>query len=89
MRCSFSLVMIAGAWLAAVPAHAQTFDLRYPVCLHVYSGASGGGGDWYDCSFTSLLQCRATASGLSASCDLNPYYPVDVPPARLRHRRSG
>lgn len=88
-RCSFSLVMLAGAWLAATPSHAQTFDPRYPVCMHVYSGASGGGGEWYDCSFTSLPQCRATATGRAATCDLNPYFPVNVPPPRPRHRRSG
>ncbi|WP_041749090.1 DUF3551 domain-containing protein [Bradyrhizobium cosmicum] len=85
MRCSFSLAMIAGVLLAATPSHAQTFDPRYPVCMHVYSGASGGGGEWYDCSFTSLPQCRATATGRAATCDLNPYYPVNMPaPRRYR-----
>ena len=85
MRFSFGLIMIAGALLAAAPSQAQTFDPRYPVCMHVYSGASGGGGDWYDCSFTSLPQCQATATGRSASCDLNPYYPVNMPaPRRYR-----
>ncbi|MGT2440610.1 DUF3551 domain-containing protein [Bradyrhizobium betae] len=89
MRCSFSLAMIAGVLLAATPSHAQTFDPRFPVCMHVYSGSSGGGGEWYDCSFTSLPQCRATAAGRAATCDLNPYYPVNVPPPRQHHRRSG
>ncbi|WP_431201072.1 DUF3551 domain-containing protein [Bradyrhizobium betae] len=89
MRCSFSLAMIAGVLLAAAPSHAQTFDPRFPVCMHVYSGSSGGGGEWYDCSFTSLPQCRATAAGRAATCDLNPYYPVNVPPPRQHHRRSG
>ncbi|QDP23749.1 DUF3551 domain-containing protein [Bradyrhizobium cosmicum] len=85
MRCSFGLAMIAGILLAATPSHAQTFDPRYPVCMHVYSGASGGGGEWYDCSFTSLPQCRATATGRAATCDLNPYYPVNMPaPRRYR-----
>jgi hypothetical protein len=89
MRCSFGLIAIVGALLAAAPSHAQTFDPRYPICMHVYSGANGGGGEWYDCSFTSLPQCRATASGRSASCDLNPYYPFNAPPQRLRHKRGG
>ncbi|MBP0110704.1 MULTISPECIES: DUF3551 domain-containing protein [Bradyrhizobium] len=88
MRFSFGLIMIAGALLPAAPSQAQTFDPRYPVCMHVYSGANGGGGEWYDCSFTSLPQCRATAAGRSAICDLNPYYPVHAPP-RSRLRRSG
>ncbi|MCK1391453.1 DUF3551 domain-containing protein [Bradyrhizobium sp. 1] len=89
MRFSFGLVATVGAVLAVAPSHAQTFDPRYPVCMHVYSGASGGGGDWYDCSFTSQPQCRATAAGQAASCDFNPYYPVNVPQSRPRHRRGG
>lgn len=82
------LIAVVGGWLAVTPSQAQTFDPRYPVCLHVYSGSSGGGGDWYDCSFTSLPQCRATASGQSATCDINPYYPVTAPPPP-RPRRQG
>jgi hypothetical protein len=50
--------MTVGALLMSAPSHAQTFDPRYPVCMHVYSGSSGGGGEWYDCSFISLPQCR-------------------------------
>jgi hypothetical protein len=89
MRVSFGMVVIVGAVLAAAPSHAQTFDPYYPVCMHVYSGANGGGGEWYDCSFTSLPQCRATAAGRPATCDLNPYYAVNVSPPRRRHGRSG
>jgi hypothetical protein len=89
MRCLFGLIVTVGALLAAALSHAQTFDPRYPVCMHVYSGSSGGGGEWYDCSFTSLPQCRATAAGRAATCDLNPYYPVNAPQPRWRHKRSG
>src|SRR3569623_88314 len=89
MRRLFGLIMTVGALLTAVPSHAQTFDPRYPVCMHVYSGANGGGGEWYDCSFTSVPQCQATAFGRSAICDLNPYYPVQAPPQRSRYRHSG
>jgi len=89
MRHSLGLFVTLGAILSAAPSHAQTFDPSYPVCMHVYSGANGGGGEWYDCSFTTLPQCRATASGRAAVCDLNPYYPVNAPPPRLRHRRIG
>lgn len=88
-RASLALIVASGALLAAAPAQAQTFDPRYPVCMRVYSGANGGGGEWYDCSFTSIPQCRATASGRAATCDLNPYYPVDAPPRHLRRGRSG
>ena len=88
-RALFALMVASGILLAAAPAQAQTFDPRYPVCMRVYSGANGGGGEWYDCSFTSIPQCRATASGRAATCDLNPYYPVNAPPRRLRHGRPG
>ncbi|MBC9878424.1 DUF3551 domain-containing protein [Bradyrhizobium sp. INPA01-394B] len=87
MRRSLGCVMTVGAWLAAAPSQAQTFDPSFPVCMHVYSGASGGGGDWYDCSFTSLPQCRATAAGQAASCDPNPYY-VASATRRLRHGQN-
>jgi len=50
-------------------ARAQTFDPRYPVCQHNYRW----GGEDYDCRFTSLGQCAASASGLPAQCVNNPY----------------
>ena len=54
MRCLFGLIVTIGALLAAAPSQAQTYDPNYPVCMHVYTGdMSGGGGHWYDCSFTS------------------------------------
>lgn len=89
LRLSFGLIMVAGALLSITPSRAQTFDPRYPVCMHVYSGANGGGGEWYDCSFTSLPQCRATASGRSAICDPNPYYPAYAPPSHHSRRPPG
>ncbi|MGL9623588.1 DUF3551 domain-containing protein [Bradyrhizobium sp. U531] len=89
LRLSFGLIVVAGALLATAPSRAQTFDPRYPVCMHVYSGANGGGGEWYDCSFTSLPQCRATASGRSAICDPNPYYPVHAPAWHPSRRPPG
>ncbi|QAU49379.1 DUF3551 domain-containing protein [Bradyrhizobium guangzhouense] len=91
MRLSLlTLTAIAGLF-AAADASAQTYDPRYPVCMHVYSGGglSGGGGGWFDCSFTSLPQCRASASGRAASCDVNPYYAFDerAPSPSKRHRK--
>jgi Protein of unknown function (DUF3551) len=87
MGRSFGLIVAAaGVVLAASTTHAQTFDPRFPVCMHVYSGGSGGGGEWYDCSFASLPQCRATASGRAAICDLNPYFAA-AEPSRRRSRR--
>ena len=69
--------------LLLVPAHAQTYDPRYPVCMKLYAGSMDGG-EWIDCSYTSLPQCRATASGRPAMCELNPYF---TPPPRRPYRR--
>jgi Protein of unknown function (DUF3551) len=65
------------------PAAAQTFDPAYPVCLHVYGPAV-----YYECRYTSLPQCNASASGRSAQCVINPYFAhAEEPPAYRRHRR--
>jgi hypothetical protein len=66
---AFTILTIA-AMLVAAPACAQTYDPNYPVCLQTY--AIGGGS--IDCSFTSLAQCAASASGRAAQCLNNPYF---------------
>ena len=65
-----------------VPAAAQTYDPAYPVCLHVY----GRGASYYECRYTSLPQCNASASGRSATCVINPYYAG--PQERAGYRRN-
>jgi Protein of unknown function (DUF3551) len=66
-------MMLAGATILSVaPATAQRYDPAYPVCLQRWGQA---GSTAIDCSYTSLDQCRATASGLSATCYANPYWP--------------
>jgi hypothetical protein len=66
------------------PAAAQRYDPAYPVCLHEY----GRGANYYECSYTSLPQCNASASGRSATCVINPYYAGAGEPAGYRrHRR--
>jgi hypothetical protein len=80
-------MMLAGASILAVaPAAAQRYDPNYPVCLQKWGE---GGGSNIDCSYTSLDQCRATASGLSAQCYANPYWPQasQASPAHRRQRR--
>jgi hypothetical protein len=74
---TMSIAMLA----AAVPARAQTYDPAYPVCMHVYARIN-----YYDCRFSSILQCRASASGRAAQCDVNPYF-AGAPIARRRHAR--
>ncbi|TFV36065.1 DUF3551 domain-containing protein [Bradyrhizobium frederickii] len=85
MRLSILTLPAIATLFVAAPADAQRYDPRYPVCMHVYTdgGIGGGsGGDYFDCSFTSMPQCRATASGRAASCDVNPYYAPEEPPRR-------
>jgi hypothetical protein len=67
---ALSLLLVT---ISAVGGKAQTYDPRYPVCMKVYQGAVDGG-EWIDCSYTSMPQCRASASGRAAMCDPNPYF---------------
>jgi hypothetical protein len=69
MRIPALAVLATGMISASAPAQAQTYDPRYPVCLHVYGLAT-----YYECSYTSLPQCNQAASGRSAQCELNPYF---------------
>lgn len=88
MRLPILTLAAVATLLGAADAGAQTYDPRYPVCMHVYSGGRGGGGDFIDCSFASLPQCHASASGRAATCDVNPYYAFnEPPPVRRRHHR--
>jgi len=60
---------------------AQTHDPNYPVCLQTY--AIGGGS--IDCSFASLTQCAASASGRAAQRLNNAYFAQrDRKPSRQR-----
>ena len=80
MRVVISTLLALGAILAAAPSNAQTYA-GYPVCLHVY-----GPVNYYECGYTSIAQCNATASGRAAQCIPNPYLAQAlVPPRRLRH----
>lgn len=70
MRVLACTIVAIATVLAAAPAGAQTYDPNYPVCLQTY-GIDGG---YIDCSFTSLAQCAASASGRAAQCLNNPYF---------------
>ncbi|WP_375776079.1 DUF3551 domain-containing protein [Bradyrhizobium sp. ma5] len=70
----------------AGPAAGQAYDPNYPVCMHVYGGRFGGG-NYIDCSFTSIPQCQASASGRAAMCSVNPFFAPPPPPKRRAHRR--
>lgn len=84
-RIVLSLAAVSFVALSG-PAKAQTYDPRYPVCMTLYNGPFGG--QWIDCSYTSLPQCQASASGRAAMCSINPYFivrPGERP--HVRHRR--
>ena len=92
MRIAGSIILAIAAVLAATPSHAQTYDPRWPVCMKVYGGGSFGAGEWVDCSFTSMPQCQASASGRAAMCVINPYgslaqRPAPVPGKTYRRAR--
>ena len=72
-------------WTVSIgPAVAQRYNPAYPVCLHVYAL----GANYYECRYTSLPQCNASASDRSATCEFNPYYAGPGEPAGYRrHRR--
>ena len=82
MRLLAWTTLTIATMLAAAPARAQTYDPGYPVCLQTY-GIDGG---YIECSFTSLAQCSASASGRSAQCLTNPYF---APGARKLPRQRG
>jgi Protein of unknown function (DUF3551) len=81
---NLALAILALATVAvAGPAAAQRYDPTYPVCLHVYGPVT-----YYECNFTSLAQCAATASGRSAQCEVNPYFANgSMDPGRRQRQR--
>jgi len=78
-----ALSALALGTVLSSPAGAQTFSPGFPVCMHVYGRVS-----YYECSFTSLPQCNASASGRAAQCIINPYWAsaTTAPPLRYRRR---
>jgi hypothetical protein len=70
MRTLAGLVLAIAVTLAAASARAQTYDPAYPICLQTF----GRAGNAFDCSYTSMGQCRLSASGIAAQCVINPYF---------------
>jgi hypothetical protein len=83
MRTLARLVLATAMTLAAVSAQAQTYDPNYPVCLQTF-GRNGG---YFACGYTSMEQCRLSASGRAAQCIINPYFMgMNSGRARRQHR---
>ena len=77
---AFTTLTIA-AILTTPLARAQTYGGAYPVCLRWAHS--------YDCSYSSLPQCNAAASGRTAQCFINPFFAsAQVPEGYSRHRRA-
>ncbi|HEV7600553.1 MAG TPA: DUF3551 domain-containing protein [Bradyrhizobium sp.] len=70
MRTFAGLVLAIALTSAAAPAPAQTYDPNYPICLQTF----GRGGNYIACGYTSMGQCRSSASGRAAQCVTNPYF---------------
>jgi Protein of unknown function (DUF3551) len=83
MRRAWLALMVAFAVSAAVamPAVAREF----PYCIKGCDFGAGVG----DCSFSSLAQCQATASGRDASCAANPYFNAKADMQTDRSRQHG
>jgi hypothetical protein len=82
MRRPWQALVAASAMSAAVamPAAAREF----PYCIKGCDFGAGAG----DCSFSSLAQCQATASGRDASCAANPYFNAKADMQTDRSRQS-
>jgi hypothetical protein len=55
--------------------NAGRYGTDYPVCMEAID--AGGGGTHFECSYTSMEQCRLGAVGTPGTCFKNPSY---VPP---------
>ena len=89
MRLAASIMIAIAALFVATPSDAQTYDPHWPVCMKVYGGGMDGAGEWVDCSYTSMPQCQATASGRAAMCLINPYGSLSDGPWRVAPRARG
>ena len=85
MRMLTLAIFAISAVSVASSARAQTYDPAFPVCLHVFTR----GNNYYDCSYTTLPQCNASASARAAQCVINPYYAGATGPQRRYRRYRG
>jgi hypothetical protein len=80
MQKALLALIAAFAVSAAMPAAAREF----PYCIKGCDFGAGAG----DCSFMSLAQCQATASGRDAYCGANPYFNAKAEMQTDRSRQS-
>ena len=83
MRRAWLALLAAGAVSATVAMPASARDLPY--CIKGCDFGAGAG----DCSFSTLAQCQATASGRDATCAANPYFNAKAEMQTDRSRQRG
>ena len=85
MRIPAFTILAISAISAFATAPAQA-GYDYPVCLRVYGPAS-----YNECAYTSLQQCKASASGRAAECYPNAFYAdaALAPSGRKGRRHQG
>ena len=83
MRRAWLALLAAGAVSAAVAMPASAGGLPY--CIKGCDFGAGAG----DCSFSTLAQCQATASGRDATCAANPYFNAKAEMQTDRSRQHG
>ena len=71
MRTLAWTILTMGIALTAGQARAQTYDPAFPFCMQVVYPR---GSTYQDCTYDTMAQCAASASGRAAQCDPNPYY---------------
>jgi hypothetical protein len=84
MRSLARPVLALAMMMAAASAQAQTYDPNYPVCLQTF----GRMGNAISCGYTSMQQCRWSASARAAQCVVNPYFAGANPGRPRRQSRS-
>jgi hypothetical protein len=80
------LLLLLGAYVAAVAVGTRAEAQNYPWCA-IYSGGAASGGT--NCGFITFQQCMETARGLGSLCQPNTQYqppPGPHAPRKLRAR---
>jgi len=81
---TLTLTILTMGMVLAGNARAQTYDPAFPVCMYVVYPR---GASYQDCSYYTMAQCAASASGRGFQCSFNPYYAGATASPRRHARR--
>ena len=84
MRTLALTFLTMGIVLAAGNARAQTYDPAFPFCMQVVYPR---GSTYQDCTYDTMAQCAASASGRALQCSPNPFYAGPTASVRRDNRR--